>query len=388
MTQSPTETTAAPSQSPAQTKKPSVSPTILPSTSPNHSSIIPSKAPSVNQTSRPSISPIVAPANTYTTTSEKSNTTDDDVPHNKISTTNDNKDFVITNTPFSMKDSIDLFIIIAIASTGTLIVCLLCIYAFVIHRKKKKISDMQDIRQMNGSVTETGESGKGTDVHVHLQADTKVQAPADRKLRPHSNNKHKPPAAAGFTPERAPKKAQKSMSSMVIPPGVAPALPPPPPDTWNQHQDGDRDRDRNGTESVPKLEAIHEMYVQSDLELEAQVKENIIHDNGNDSSWGSRRQLSKISSTMGSIDGLYQPGPVTEGHIDPEDNIVLNDPLREWFRNVVGLPQYYNIFRTNGVDTLEFVKRLERPQDLEYIGVEQKGHQVIIMQAIKKLNSY
>ena len=64
-----------------------------------------------------------------------------------------------------------------------------------------------------------------------------------------------------------------------------------------------------------------------------------------------------------------------------------DDPVNEWLNDDVELPQYYDKFAKNGLETLVLITNLENVQDLEYIGVTQKGHQIIIMNAIKKLDA-
>ena len=81
-------------------------------------------------------------------------------------------------------------------------------------------------------------------------------------------------------------------------------------------------------------------------------------------------------------DDLFQPGPSTEGDIEQ----IEDDPLNNWLLNILKLPQYYDTFKQNGLETLHLISQLESIQDLEYIGITQKGHQIVIMNAIRKLN--
>eukprot|EP01083_Nonionella_stella_P176933 620461_1 len=59
----------------------------------------------------------------------------------------------------------------------------------------------------------------------------------------------------------------------------------------------------------------------------------------------------------------------------------VEDWLNEW-----NVRQYYDVFMENGMNSLEYIKCIETIQDLEHIGVMMKGHQIVIMAAIKKLN--
>ena len=64
----------------------------------------------------------------------------------------------------------------------------------------------------------------------------------------------------------------------------------------------------------------------------------------------------------------------------------VNDELMSWLKDVVQLPQYYDTFKHNGLDTLQLISKLEGIDDLEHVGIKTKGHQSIIMNAIKRLS--
>ena len=59
--------------------------------------------------------------------------------------------------------------------------------------------------------------------------------------------------------------------------------------------------------------------------------------------------------------------------------------LKVWLNSVVGLPQYVEVFIRAGFESLETVQVLERYEDLQYIGIESKAHQIKLRQHIKAL---
>eukprot|EP01083_Nonionella_stella_P176934 620462_1 len=59
--------------------------------------------------------------------------------------------------------------------------------------------------------------------------------------------------------------------------------------------------------------------------------------------------------------------------------------VENWL-NQYKMGQYYSLFMENGMNSLEYVKCIETTQDLEHIGVTLKGHQIVIMSAVKQLN--
>ena len=82
------------------------------------------------------------------------------------------------------------------------------------------------------------------------------------------------------------------------------------------------------------------------------------------------------------IEDLFQPGPSTEGHIEQMND----DELSQWLKEVVKLPQYYDTFVKNGIDSLELMAQLESKENLNDLGITQTGHQIIIMNCVRKLD--
>ena len=89
-----------------------------------------------------------------------------------------------------------------------------------------------------------------------------------------------------------------------------------------------------------------------------------------------------ISMQSEDVEELFKPGPSTEGDLE-----TVNDELTKWLKDVVELPQYYDTFKQNGLEELSFISKLESIDDLQHIGITMKGHQRIIMNAIRRLNA-
>ena len=64
---------------------------------------------------------------------------------------------------------------------------------------------------------------------------------------------------------------------------------------------------------------------------------------------------------------------------DDEDEVGL------WLKNKVELSQYYDLFVENGLDSLKLISKLDDEQSLIDLGVEYKGHRIILLRYIKEL---
>ena len=89
-----------------------------------------------------------------------------------------------------------------------------------------------------------------------------------------------------------------------------------------------------------------------------------------------------LASTEGNED---QEKDTTAKGDNSNSNVNNDGGLKKWLTEVVKLPQYYDIFVDNGLDSMELVSHLDKTQDLEYIGIKQKGHQLVILKCINKL---
>ena len=67
-------------------------------------------------------------------------------------------------------------------------------------------------------------------------------------------------------------------------------------------------------------------------------------------------------------------------------NIDDNDEVMKWLKETVKLPEYYNIFKQNGLTSLDLIAKIKTLQNLEYIGIKAKGHQIVIMNCIDELD--
>eukprot|EP01084_Bolivina_argentea_P050894 93615_1 len=77
-------------------------------------------------------------------------------------------------------------------------------------------------------------------------------------------------------------------------------------------------------------------------------------------------------STAGADTGTHGDG---EGH----------DEVRQWLQSA-GFGQYYDNFVKNGMTELELIQTIEYKDDLNYLGITLRGHQIAIMKKINALN--
>ena len=68
-----------------------------------------------------------------------------------------------------------------------------------------------------------------------------------------------------------------------------------------------------------------------------------------------------------------------------QDELIKED-VKEWLTGTVRLPQYYDHFVKNGFETIEFITKIKDKDDLNGIGISLKGHQLVLMEEIKKLS--
>eukprot|EP01083_Nonionella_stella_P025714 70841_1 len=62
------------------------------------------------------------------------------------------------------------------------------------------------------------------------------------------------------------------------------------------------------------------------------------------------------------------------------------DEVRQWVEST-GFIEYYDNFVKNGMNDLELIKTIENKDDLAYLGIELKGHQIAMMKKIKELKT-
>ena len=59
--------------------------------------------------------------------------------------------------------------------------------------------------------------------------------------------------------------------------------------------------------------------------------------------------------------------------------------MRGWLSSVVKLPDYFDIFVSNGFDDLSIIQEIQNENDLIELGIEKKGHRLKLMREIQKL---
>ena len=60
--------------------------------------------------------------------------------------------------------------------------------------------------------------------------------------------------------------------------------------------------------------------------------------------------------------------------------------LRIWLSDIVGLPQYFDVFINNGFEDLSFFNQDLKEEDLMDVGIKLKGHRMKILSEIRKLS--
>ena len=78
--------------------------------------------------------------------------------------------------------------------------------------------------------------------------------------------------------------------------------------------------------------------------------------------------------------------PLVDSELKQDEEVIINDEVKQWLVEKVELAQYYDAFFNNGYTSLHIIKSISNKQDLIEIGITLKGHQTKIMSEIKKLN--
>jgi len=106
---------------------------------------------------------------------------------------------------------------------------------------------------------------------------------------------------------------------------------------------------------------------------------------GSDSMFGTYPgpEIEQEPPTLGAANlSTYDISAALSGEVDERDS----DQLRQWLMVKVRLPQYYDLFVESGLNSLYLVSQISDRNDLEYMGIRSKGHQIVLLNAIRKLN--
>lgn len=117
-------------------------------------------------------------------------------------------------------------------------------------------------------------------------------------------------------------------------------------------------------------------------------KNRAIKDVNNDNVTSNQSKETKKDEAVATDKGVsnegntYQPNPRTPNVTKCSRNV---DEVKEWLITTVELPEYYDTFVQNGLDSLNLIRKMN-DNGLMDLGIELKGHRIIIMQYIKQLN--
>ena len=69
-----------------------------------------------------------------------------------------------------------------------------------------------------------------------------------------------------------------------------------------------------------------------------------------------------------------------------QDKMINVEVVGDWLKNTVGLPTYHQLFINHGLDDMDLIKDVKE-RHLEKMGIDKIGHQIKILQEIRKLSS-
>eukprot|EP01083_Nonionella_stella_P167904 565448_1 len=150
-----------------------------------------------------------------------------------------------------------------------------------------------------------------------------------------------------------------------------------------EETDSDIELKRKVTESQPgrrvSERAPIELIVDSSPEPEPLDAKALPQKEQSETNEKQRRQPDAIpvnkSDDVEEMEGKRTDGDDGEGY----------DEVRHWLENTVKLGEYYENFVKNGMNDLDLIQTIEDKEDLEYLGITLKGHQIAIMRKIKQL---
>jgi len=100
-------------------------------------------------------------------------------------------------------------------------------------------------------------------------------------------------------------------------------------------------------------------------------------------------KMKKMDQKINKLLSLQQQ-PTNKNNVHRDDVYVENEDVMKfkmWLKVTVNLMEYYELFIQNGFDSLEMMKEINDVNDLNYIGIPLKAHQLKLMNHIKKLKS-
>merc|ERR1712154_464695 len=97
--------------------------------------------------------------------------------------------------------------------------------------------------------------------------------------------------------------------------------------------------------------------------------------------------MKKMDQKINKLLSLQQQ-PTNKNNVHHDDVYVENEDVMKfkmWLKVTVNLMEYYELFIQNGFDSLEMMKEINDVNDLNYIGIPLKAHQLKLMNHIKTL---
>ena len=76
---------------------------------------------------------------------------------------------------------------------------------------------------------------------------------------------------------------------------------------------------------------------------------------------------------------------ITEGEKNDDNDENEDDPVKQWLNDKVGLPQYYNLFIQNKLNSLDIITKWINLKNLENMGIKIKSHQLVLMDSVNEL---
>ena len=133
--------------------------------------------------------------------------------------------------------------------------------------------------------------------------------------------------------------------------------------------------EENMNKMMQTINQIQHTLTSIQLQINEEQKVNGDGDNG-----GLQKQIKEINENVKKI---LKNGVVSGGVGKMEDDSEKGR-FRTWVENVLKLPEYYELFTENGVETYDVIKMFTI-KELEMVGITKIGHKMKIMNEIQKL---
>ena len=320
------------------TNDPTLDPTLYPTIQPsNIPSFSPSKMPSFTPTeitSNPSISPTMRPTNNP---SDPQGNVEESTSFEE----NGGVDFNGNESEKQNNNDNTLYMVIGSIIGGFLLIVVVLCIVFT-KRKKTAIMKQEQLAKMN-SISQSSANSPQADGNKI----TEMVIKTDIDLNDNDDGIYDNVGSVDSNKIITPRSDANSMLNT----------------TFDENEEGADDKE---------TEKMYEVMVRQE------TAGNVVTNKGDNES-DSDDEIDQIYDTK-KIETIQTP---TNG----DDNTKNGDDkeLQEWLRSTVELPQYYDIFVQNGLDSLDLVKKID-DDGLIALGVGLKGHRIILLKYMKELN--